>query len=88
MKCGLPVQAESGLAGCQIHGLDILPGDATREPGADGLHQRFLGGEACGEPFVLIGFAERIGDFQGRENAMEEPVAETLVGVPDAQYFR
>lgn len=84
---GLSGEAQGGAAGGKVCNLDIVPGDALREAGADGFHECFFGGEAGGEAFKTVGFGEGVSDFVGGEDAVEEAIAETGVGVADTGDF-
>ena len=84
---GLPGEAQGGSAGGEVQDLDIVPGDAPSKSGADGFHECFFGGEACGEAFKTVGFGEGVSDFVGGEDAVEEAIAETGVGVADTGDF-
>ncbi len=84
---GLAGEAEGGFAGGQIDDFDVVPGDAVGESGADGLKEGLFGGEAGGEAFVFVGFAEGVGDLAGGEDAEEEAVSEAVVCLGDAGDF-
>ena len=53
----------------QVGHFEILPRDAAPPARADGLHPRFLGGEARRVTLELVGLALHIGDFRRRVDA-------------------
>ena len=57
------------------------------ESGADGLQERFFGGEAGGEAFEAVGLGEAVSNFVSGEYSVEEAVAETGMSVADAGDF-
>ena len=48
-RVSLAVQDELGLAAAGLLDLGVLPGHSAREPGADRLEGRLLGGETRGQ---------------------------------------
>ena len=65
---GLAVEIDKGLAAPVGQDLDLPPGDAANA-GAEGLHHRLLGSEACRE---LVDAAVAIGDLELGVDASQE----------------
>lgn len=84
---GDAVEVKNGLAAGLVDDLEILPTDAVTPAGANGLHAGFLGGEAGGVAFGLIGLALDVGDLSGGVDAVDEAGTETVEGVLDAVDF-
>ena len=68
--------------------FDVAPGDAPPPAGAQGLHDRFLGGPAAGEVLRGLLAALTILDLFGRVHAVDEQLAVPLDHPGDPQALR
>src|ERR1019366_2312213 len=82
------VEKQRRLPAPQVSHFEILPGDTVPPARADRLHAGFLGSEARGVAFVLVGLALHICDLRGRVDAPDEFLSVALDGCPYARDFR
>lgn len=64
--------------------LDVLPQDAARVAGAEGLHRRFLGRKSTGQMRSGISAASTIGNLASSEHALQEAIAIALEHLGEA----
>ena len=77
-----------GLAGMQVRHRHVAPRDAHAQTGPQRLGAGFFRGPAFGVGAGGVAAAFGLGLFNGREDAVAEPVAETVERVLDAVDIR
>lgn len=81
------MEEQGGLARGEVRDLEVVPANAFAPTRPDGLHAGLFGREAGGYAFKAVGFAQDVGAFFGREDAIEEAVAVAGYGGLDAVDF-
>jgi YfiH family protein len=77
---GYTTEPQHRLAAGLIGNFDVAPADSVTPAGAQRFHCGFFHREAAGIALELIFVALAIGDFRGREEALEEGLAVALDG--------
>src|ERR1700735_3838398 len=84
---GAAAEMQGGTAAALAPHLDLLPGDAVLDAGAQSLGPGLLGREAGGKAFRGFFLAHAVRDFTGSEDAAEEAFAEPVDGRLNAINF-
>jgi len=87
-KAGAAVmEADSRLAGCMTHDLDVLPTQLRPDAGPEGLADGFLGGKARRKGGHWVRLREAVGDLGLAQDPPDETLAMSLPDLPDATEF-
>jgi hypothetical protein len=85
--CRLAVKLQYGTLAGQPQDLNILPGNAVAQPGPNGFHSGFLGGEAGCQTLCGIGFAHAVAYLSGSKDTLKKAVTKALDSAPYPVYL-
>src|SRR5216684_340469 len=84
----LAMELQCRAAGRQIRDLEVAPANSPFPARADCFHAGFLGGEARGIAFVLVGLSLHISNLFFGVDALDESLAVPLNCLANAAHFR
>jgi cold shock protein len=80
-------EADRGALAGEADDLDIVPGDAVAQAGADGFEASLLGGKAGGQTFSCVRLAQTVVQLLRGENPGKKTLPKALHGGLDAVNF-
>src|SRR5579859_3212105 len=75
---GLAAEAQGGALAGQADDLNVLPGDAVAQAGADGLETGLFGGKAGGQAFGRVGPGQAVAQLSRGEDPVKKTVSKAL----------
>jgi len=78
--CRFAMELQNWTLAGQPNDLNVVPGNAMAQAGANGLHSGFFGGKAGRQALSGVGLAHTVPDLRGSEHPTQKTVAKALQG--------